>query len=194
MEPRKWAGWRIPTMVFLLTALLLTSCDKNEEIEDPLPTDPNKGVILLPVVIHVIHEGERVGEGPNLSEERIKRQIEILNEDFRRKKARGDLTTTLMEGMPILSLSLPNGHQMGHLPMESIELIPLRCTFPYWGIAKTILPNMPTGTPVNILTYGPLLYHNQRNVWYWVFQRYRRSIFREYNLHRGQDQMTQRAF
>lgn len=86
MEPRKWMGWRIPTMVFLLTALLLTSCDKDDEIEAPIPTDPNEGVILLPVVVHVIHEGENIGEGPNLSEERIKRQIEILNEDFRRKK------------------------------------------------------------------------------------------------------------
>tara|TARA_R110000796_G_scaffold252571_1_gene388008 strand:+ start:54655 stop:55455 length:801 start_codon:yes stop_codon:yes gene_type:complete len=36
-------------------------------------------------VVHVIHQGEKIGEGYNLSEERIIDQIKTLNEDFRRK-------------------------------------------------------------------------------------------------------------
>lgn len=36
----------------------------------------------LPVVVHVLHFGEPVGEGRNLSDERIASQIQILNEDY----------------------------------------------------------------------------------------------------------------
>lgn len=40
----------------------------------------------IPVVVHVIHIGEPVGEGFNYSTERIESQIRTLNEDFRRKE------------------------------------------------------------------------------------------------------------
>jgi len=39
---------------------------------------------IIPVVVHVIHKGESVGQGTNLSQARIFSQIETLNEDFRR--------------------------------------------------------------------------------------------------------------
>ena len=41
-------------------------------------------IVSIPVVFHVIHNGESVGAGTNLSEEQIQAQIEVLNEDFRR--------------------------------------------------------------------------------------------------------------
>jgi len=41
-------------------------------------------VITIPVVIHVIHEGEPIGSGTNLPVEQIISQIDVLNEDFRR--------------------------------------------------------------------------------------------------------------
>ena len=40
----------------------------------------------IPIVIHVIHNGEPVGEGFNYSTERIQSQVRTLNEDFRRKE------------------------------------------------------------------------------------------------------------
>lgn len=43
------------------------------------------GVITLPVVVHVVHNGEPVGSGTNLSQAQVQSQIEVLNEDFRRK-------------------------------------------------------------------------------------------------------------
>lgn len=43
-------------------------------------------VYTIPVVVHIIHQGEAIGEGLNLSEERILSQIRVLNEDFRRKE------------------------------------------------------------------------------------------------------------
>tara|TARA_R110000868_G_scaffold383578_13_gene650817 strand:- start:37864 stop:38811 length:948 start_codon:yes stop_codon:yes gene_type:complete len=76
-------------LMFLLG--LNSACTKREGINNvELPEneqpEPGLDVITLPVVLHVIHNGEPIGEGTNLSEQRIKRQIEILNEDFRRKE------------------------------------------------------------------------------------------------------------
>ena len=72
-----------------ISILLFFSCEKEnvilvtDPIEDPSDKD---SIFYLPVVVHVIHQGEIIGEGSNLSTERIQRQIEILNEDFRRKE------------------------------------------------------------------------------------------------------------
>ncbi len=38
----------------------------------------------IPVVVHIIHRGEAIGTGSNLSDERILSQIRVLNEDFGR--------------------------------------------------------------------------------------------------------------
>lgn len=56
------------------------------DIAAPAPDpDPEPSIYRIPVVVHVLHTGEPVGEGHNLSRARIQRQIEILNEDYRRK-------------------------------------------------------------------------------------------------------------
>ena len=39
---------------------------------------------IIPVVVHVIHNGEAEGVGSNISDQQILSQIEVLNEDFRR--------------------------------------------------------------------------------------------------------------
>lgn len=41
-------------------------------------------VITIPVVVHVIHSGEAIGTGTNISNAQIQSQIDVLNEDFRR--------------------------------------------------------------------------------------------------------------
>ena len=43
------------------------------------------GVYIIPVVVHVIHNGEAIGTGNNISYARIQSQIETLNDDFRRR-------------------------------------------------------------------------------------------------------------
>jgi PKD repeat protein len=44
-----------------------------------------KGVVLsFPVIVHVVHNGEAVGSGTNISQAQIQAQIAVLNEDFRR--------------------------------------------------------------------------------------------------------------
>ena len=46
-----------------------------------------KQVITIPVVVHVVHNGEPLGTGANLDDTRILQQIQTLNEDFRRMNA-----------------------------------------------------------------------------------------------------------
>jgi hypothetical protein len=56
----------------------------------------NEQVILqVPVVFHIIHNGEPIGIGGNLLKSRIDRQLEILNEDFNRLNE--DASETLEE-------------------------------------------------------------------------------------------------
>jgi len=47
---------------------------------------PEPEIYRIPVVVHVIHQGEPVGQGHNLSDQRVLDQIRILNEDYRRKE------------------------------------------------------------------------------------------------------------
>ncbi|MEJ6582674.1 MAG: M43 family zinc metalloprotease, partial [Crocinitomicaceae bacterium] len=42
------------------------------------------GVYQIPVVVHVIHNGEAIGTGTNISAAAVQSQIDVLNEDFRK--------------------------------------------------------------------------------------------------------------
>ncbi len=55
----------------------------------------------IAVVVHVIHNGEPYGTGVNISDEQIYSQIEVLNEDFRRKNS--DTVNTQPEFINIAS-------------------------------------------------------------------------------------------
>ena len=41
-------------------------------------------IMTIPVVVHVIHNGEAVGTGTNISDAQVLSQIEVLNQDFRK--------------------------------------------------------------------------------------------------------------
>jgi hypothetical protein len=43
--------------------------------------------VVIPVVVHILHNGEAIGSGRNLSVAQIQSQIDVLNEDFRRLNA-----------------------------------------------------------------------------------------------------------
>jgi len=51
----------------------------------PSSRQRNNQVYTIPVVVHVVHNGEEVGTGQNISYEQIRSQIDVLNEDFRRR-------------------------------------------------------------------------------------------------------------
>ena len=59
----------------------------NIRLKRSLPTINDtqaEDVYKIPVVVHVIHDGELEGEGGNISEAQILSQIQVLNEDYRR--------------------------------------------------------------------------------------------------------------
>ncbi len=56
-------------------------------------------LVTLPVVIHVVHNGEALGSGSNISDAQILSQIDVINEDLRRLNA--DATETLSEFAPV---------------------------------------------------------------------------------------------
>lgn len=45
------------------------------------------GMMTIPVVVHVIHNGQAVGSGSNISDAQVLSQIDVLNEDFRRQNS-----------------------------------------------------------------------------------------------------------
>ncbi len=59
----------------------------------------NEEVRLIPVVVHVIHNGQGVGSGSNIPLSQIESQIKTLNEDFRRMNS--DASRTPAEFLPV---------------------------------------------------------------------------------------------
>jgi hypothetical protein len=57
------------------------------------------GPYKIPVVIHIVHNGEPEGVGTNLSDEQILSQIDVLNNDFQRLNA--DAVNTPIEFVPV---------------------------------------------------------------------------------------------
>ncbi len=51
-----------------------------------LLSQPTEDIYYIPVIVHVVHNGEPIGEGANISLEQVQSQIEVLNEDFRRRE------------------------------------------------------------------------------------------------------------
>jgi hypothetical protein len=49
----------------------------------------SRNVVTIPIIFHVIHNGDNLGSGENLSQAQVNSQIAVLNEDFR--KASGTL-------------------------------------------------------------------------------------------------------
>jgi hypothetical protein len=66
----------LKSMVFIAILVTAISCAEDEE------TTPT--IFQIPVVVHVVHNGEAIGVGPNISEAQVQSQIDVLNEDFRR--------------------------------------------------------------------------------------------------------------
>ncbi len=56
-------------------------------------------VLTVPVVFHIIHNGEDLGSGTNIPDERILEQVDILNADFNRQNA--DTTNTPSEFLEV---------------------------------------------------------------------------------------------
>ncbi|MNK14923.1 Pregnancy-associated plasma protein-A [compost metagenome] len=56
--------------------------EKIEEGKEKRTPKSGNAIITIPVIVHVIHNGDAVGSNENIPQAQIERQIEILNEDF----------------------------------------------------------------------------------------------------------------
>jgi len=86
-----------------------------------LPMPELMGVVTLPVVVHIIHDGDPVGRGGNLSELFIASQIEVINEDYRNSPTRTSASTDSLSVDTEIDFCLaaigPDG-----FPLESIGI------------------------------------------------------------------------
>lgn len=59
---------------------------KIQELKNRRAANPNEiqAVITIPVVVHVIHNGDAYGTGENITDEQVLSQIQVLNEDYRK--------------------------------------------------------------------------------------------------------------
>ncbi len=64
-------------------------------------TQETQAAYLIPVVVHIIHNGEATGTGTNLSDAQILSQINVLNEDYQRLNV--DATNTPAAFLPLAS-------------------------------------------------------------------------------------------
>lgn len=82
-------------------------------------------IITIPVIVHVVHNGENVGAGHNISEAQVKSQIETLNDDFRRKiNTRGYNTDSRGADIEIefcLAQFDPNGRKMAEPGIDRVN-------------------------------------------------------------------------
>lgn len=74
-------------------------------------------LITIPVVVHILHNGEAIGVGRNISVAQIQSQIDVLNEDFRRLNANRVNTPSVFQTVaadPTIQFALacidPNGN------------------------------------------------------------------------------------
>ena len=56
-----------------------------------------KEIITIPVVVHIVHNGESIGVGRNIPDAQIQSQIDVLNEDFRRLNADASNTPSVFQ-------------------------------------------------------------------------------------------------
>ncbi len=123
-------------------------------------TSPEKSLvdtlIAIPVVVHIIHQGEPIGTGQNLSEAQVLAQIAILNEDFQSLNAQFYNTSaqwTSILGVPNIQFCLASTDPNGN-PTNGITRHLLDITGPTWtnnNINSEIKP---------MTNWDPLRYYN----------------------------------
>lgn len=70
-------------LLFSIVLLVIISCSKDKRPASPKPLIPpvQDEIIRIPVVVHVIYSEEQL----NISDDKIRSQIKVLNEDFRKR-------------------------------------------------------------------------------------------------------------
>ena len=128
---------KVLPIVFIV--FLLSCRTSDEEVTEPIEEGPV--IYTIPVVVHVIHLGEPVGEGSNLSDARVIEQIASLNDDYRRREGtlgHNDHPDGGDAGIEfVLARQTPNGEATnGIVRINSLEVdnpVPSNSTFDYFA-------------------------------------------------------------
>ena len=108
-----------------------------------------RAVVRIPVVVHVIHSGEAIGVGRNISDAQVESQIQVINEDFRRLAGtRGfsddpDSADTEIEFY--LARQDPNCNPTSGI--DRIDMSSVAETWPFQGITDSVLKPMTIWNP-----------------------------------------------
>ncbi len=149
-RPTRHAPTAALAALAVVTALVAGGCsqDSAPPHDEPNPPDvPEETIYRIPVVVHVIHRGEAIGEGTNLARSRVEGQIRILNEDYRRKPGtRGfnnhpdggdariefELASTAPDGSPTDGIVRINADAVNN-PVDQANLFDYYAYFSYWN-------------------------------------------------------------
>jgi len=82
-------------------------------------------VFKVPVVVHILHQGEDIGEGYNFSVDRIKNQIRTLNEDYQRKENTPGFNTNPVGGDSRIEFILAQTDPQGN-PTDGIVRVNIK--------------------------------------------------------------------
>ncbi|MBX2965135.1 MAG: T9SS type A sorting domain-containing protein [Cyclobacteriaceae bacterium] len=116
-------------------------------------------VVTIPVVVHVLHTGQAVGTGLNISMAQIQSQIDVLNEDFRRLNADATNTPAEFQGVAadseiefVLACVDPNGNPTNgivrvHTTTNTFFRVPDSTDPNLTDEAATGIKFAPTGSP-----------------------------------------------
>lgn len=82
----------------------------------------------LPIVVHVIHNGEAVGQGANISQAQVQSQLDVLNEDYRNRNADGALVPAPFQPLRadaqfqfVLALRDPSGQLLAEPGIDRVS-------------------------------------------------------------------------
>lgn len=86
-------------------------------------TSQTNAIITIPVVVHVIYNGQAVGTAPNISDIQVESQITVLNQDFRRMSGTPGFNTNAdgadTEIQFVLAKQDPNGNPTNGIDRRS---------------------------------------------------------------------------
>lgn len=82
------------------------------------------GVITIPVVVHVIHNGQAVGTAPNINDAQVESQITVMNQDFRRLAGTPGFNSNAVGADTMVQFALakvdPNGNPTNGIDRQNL--------------------------------------------------------------------------
>jgi len=101
-------------------------------------------VITIPVVVHVVHYGEPIGTGRNISAAQIQSQIDVLNEDYRRLNSDIYTTPSAFRGTsddPLIEFCLAQQDEYGYPTTGIVRWLGSQPTWSNADIESIVKPN-----------------------------------------------------